>query len=695
MQKITAVRREALIRSFELARPRWLSLDVFDTLLTRAFRTPTDVFIDAHRSLACLEGCPPSPLAFARMRVEAEAAARRAHPSGEVCFEDVCAELSRAMGGRPDAATLAEHELRAERQCVRLDADIAALVVHASEQRVPYILVSDMYLRAQHLLDLLRAAAGRAGLDLPEPAGVFVSGERRANKAGTLFDLILKSLGCAPSELLHIGDHPAADVESPRRRGIPAVHYFRETPYLRQVFSAEDQWLSRISPGLEAYDFGLRRTRSSALTSAQASAEEQLDHLHYGAFVLGPVLAAFAEWVATECDSQRRRTAYCLMREGHLLAPLITRAAQALSVDLDVRTLWVSRYALRGASFRTASRDELEPYFDKRSPVTLGQAAGDLGVDAGLLLRESGVHHGEGLGGADRERVVHALTGHPELRAQMLATAVAKRRRLLAYLDRVGALEQEGLLVVDLGWGGSLQKMLAHILGPMPRPRRIDALYLATHERVGELPADSCSAQSFLFHSGQPRATCTPLQRSPEILEHACMAPQGSLRDFNEHGASVHFPQLVPPQQIRQIAELQAGVMHYAELWFAGAAERRALMSHVERQCLLERLRATVARSLDNPLGEEVQLFEAWLHDANDGSELAEPLLGASELRREARFMILDDLLKLSWHDCYWPQGLAVSLGKSKPSWSRKLPAAWRRSFARGASMLYARGRHG
>jgi hypothetical protein len=46
------------------------------------------------------------------------------------------------------------------------------------------------------------------------------------------------------------------------------------------------------------------------------------------------------------------------MREGHLLAPLIERAARAAAADLVVKKLWTSRYALRAASFHQADDRE-------------------------------------------------------------------------------------------------------------------------------------------------------------------------------------------------------------------------------------------------------------------------------------------------------------------------------------------------
>jgi predicted HAD superfamily hydrolase len=656
-------RAELLIEVFDAAQPRWLSLDVFDTLLWRTVHKPVDVFPSVARALAL------DAEAFARARVDAEKSARRRHPSGEICIEDLCAELSAALGGSCDAAALIEAELAAERACMRLDHDIGALVLHAARQGVSYVLVSDMYLRAAHLLELVRAASRRVAMELPPPAHVFVSGERRTNKASGMFDLVLDTLGCPAAEVLHVGDHPEADVDAAARRGMRVFHYRRESEYGNRVFARERRRRHRA-----AADFGLDATRAKAALTRQGA----VGHFEYGALVLGPLLAAFAEWVAVDCASRRQRRVYCLMREGHLIAPLVARAARALDIELDVRTLWASRYALRGAAFQAGNEAEMRGYFAKRHRVPLTIVARDLGVDLAALRGASGVAHDRGLDEAEVRAVSEALVRTPPLQAQLLAAAAAKRRRLMAYFEAAGVFDGECLAIVDLGWAGTLQKLLARLLAASPAPREIRGLYFATHGGLLDMELGRCSAESFLFHLGMPPELYECLSRTPEIIENACMPATGSFRGIDEAGRPEHFAQLLPAAQLADIAELQLGVERFAGLWLPGALERRSQMSHADWQRHLDRLRGVLARSLQEPLPEEVALFRDWQHESNDGSATVEPLLGSEALRSRARRMSYRQIRRISWLDCYWPHGLACLVGKTPG-------VAWPRLFGRNA----------
>lgn len=695
---MTTPRRERLLQRFDATRPKVLSLDVFDTLLWRPFERPTDVFVEVHKVLGRIADCPlpESPRIFAAMRVAAEQAARRAHPTSEITIDEIARELSRVLGGRPRPELLVDAEVEAERAFIRLDPDVAALIRHASSAGVPYVLVSDMYLRAEHILELLRDAIARSSdpshLELPMPERVYVSGERRANKGGRMFDIVLDELGRRPSEVLHVGDNERSDVEAPASKGLPSLHFRRETSLASRILDAEERYVEP-SHLRGHYDCGLRTLRAKALASAQAGQVERFDTFDYGAFVLGPILTLFAEWVVEDCVRNGQRSVFCLMREGHLLAPLVQQAARARGVELEAKPLWVSRYAIRAASYRHANEAELRGYFVKRRSVPLDAVARDLGLDVAALRAAAGIHHGRALAEGERDRVIEAIVSSRALRDRVLETSAENRRRLFEYFERSGVFEHERLSIVDLGWGGTIQRVLAEVFRERARPREVRGLYLSTHEKILELPLESCTAASFLFHLGQPSWTCGFLRRTPEILEQACMPLEGSFRGVGEQGEILTFPQAIPEAQLRDVAEIQRGVFHFADLWLPGSAERRRSLSHADWEGVVARLRAIVARSLQEPTLEEARLFEDWVHDDNDGSARSDHLLGSPALRERARFMTYAQIYELTWLDCYWPQGLARLVGKEpgrRPA-GRVMRTALGNDAVRAAISLYAR----
>lgn len=695
---MSSPRRHRLIERFDTLAPKVLSLDVFDTLLSRPFEHPTHVFTEVHRVLTDAGEHAAVPRhEYHRMRVEAEAAARRLHPSGEITVEEVAAELSKALGGQPGTEALIAAEVATERAFIHLDRDIAALILHAKERGVPYILVSDMYLRSEHILSLVEAASQAAGVTLPPPVKVFVSGERRTNKGTNMFGEVLAELGRRPDEVLHVGDNEHSDYESPKKRGIPALHYVRETPWVSKAFEAELKHTPHWA--VTHYDLGLRTARAKAYAASQKhEGDDELGHFQYGAFILGPILTLFAEWVVQDCVRNAQDTVFCLMREGHLLEPLIQKAAAAVGAKLSVKKLWASRYAIRGASYHNGSEPELRSYFTKRHNVPLSTAARDLGLDATLLRREANVFHDDPMTDGEITRVVNAVARTSELRRQMIETSAEKRHRLFRYFEEQGVFADDRLSLVDLGWGGTIQATMSRVFesgdrreGDHPRPSYIRGLYLATHEKLLDLPFDTCAADSFLFQLGYPLETCNILRRTPEILEHSCMPRLGSFKGIGEDGQPENFPQPIPEQQLGDIEQMQAGILYFADLWLPGAAQRRRHLTHHEWNVVLSRLRAALARSLQNPTAEEVRLFAHWQHDNNDGTLHTEPFLGDERLREAARFMTWEQIMQLSWLECFWPQGLARLVGKGEETSRPWVSKALRYPAFRGGARLLAR----
>ena len=162
------------------------------------------------------------------------------------------------------------------------------------------------------------------------------------------------------------------------------------------------------------------------------------------------------------------------------------------------------------------------------------------------------------------------------------------------------------------------------------------------------------------------------------------MPPDGSFKGIGERGEIETFPQLLPSAQLQQIAEMQRGILHFADLWFGRSNPSR---DPSVQECQRAHLRAILARALQNPTLEEARLFAGWVHDSNDGSTDTEPLFGSPDIQRCARFMTYDQIMGLDWYECFWPQGLARVVGRSE----RDSVNLWRRALVYPAVRKSAR----
>lgn len=683
-------RLKRLLGVFEEADPKVLSLDVFDTLLYRPFRNPTDLFAEVHKILNAriarqwnLESAR-----FVQMRIDAEREERRKDSRRETTLSRIAGKLSEILEGEVPAEWIIEAEISAEQRFIRLDRDIAALIQRARQKGVPYVLISDMYLAQEDIMGLLKAALLRAGLELPEPAAVFVSGDHGTGKAGGLFRIALDYLGMKTGEMLHVGDNLLSDVEIPSSQGLACFHYERENLYLSTVLAKEHDLDEKPDFPMDRTggDLGLSTIRAKAFFS-----EGRVGcpgHFEYGAFILGPLLTLFAEWIVEDCLQRGESTIHCLMREGEFLSLLINKVAAQRGANVTAKTLWASRYALNAASYRRGDAEEIRSYFNKRCIPSLGMAAADLFLSKELLRARTGILHEHPMIPQECELFISTVVSDESLRRRVVEASALNRARLLQYYRNEGVAGRDRVTLVDLGWAGSIQERLLDLLGEEQGFSHIRGLYFATNEQVLEKKAALSSFDSFLYNRGGPMPSFWPLKRTPQILEQSCSCDKGSLRHIGENGVPSLFPSMIPKKQITETQQIQRGVLRFAELWLEGEHGREPGMHHSDRESLVADLRSILRRSLEDPRPEEAALFETWIHDDNDGSLAIDGILGSWQTKERAMKMTRSQILDLDWRECFWPAGLASLIGKNEEAESIAKNARRRFSLTLQGSLL-------
>lgn len=645
-----------------------LSLDIFDTLLWRTVPEPVDAFVLlGHRlhELGKLSSRVSVPV-FARLRQEAEARARRhAAPRAaapEVSLVEIYEEIPRRFLAGAEPAELARIEVELEKSITFPDLDVVDLARWAQGDGIPLVLVSDTYFGEGELRQIL---ARDPFLDL-DVKRIFTSSEQKVGKASGLFRVVVEALGVQPGTLLHIGDHPEADVRAAEREGVRAVHFDSRPAPLPEVLEREG--LSR--PGrrgaafgptdLDAGDAGLTALRAKVASRVEGAdlSETVADYWRFGAVVLGPAFCAFAEWVHEQARADGASTVYCMMREGEFLSRLVNGARGYLGSDVAARTLWVSRHICSRAAIMEGSEDELAAFLNRRRAPTVREVCEGLG----LSLAQLPELHTEAGGRVDqpdlRRRLIDQLTGRDDLRATIVARSAELRSRLVTHVTNTVEATDDRVLVVDLGWGGSIQVFLEKALAGSGLPLRTRGLYLLTNRHTVPRMLDGLDAEGFLADGGFPSVPAQWVERSPEILEQVCMTDVGSLAGFTEDGEPVNEPAGQSAVQMLQRAAVQNGILAFQREWARYApvvpAERRDLCG-TARPLLLN----SVARFVARPTAQEATMFGGWLHDENYGSEASESVFMA-DLARNLRYMTPEQFLDLPMTRVYWPFGLAA-----------------------------------
>ena len=630
-----------------------LSVDVFDTLVWRRVPEPTDVFLQIGHQLAAAGKLARnvSPAAFADLRRAAERAAREKVQAvtgyREVTLVDIYSAFAdNIFAPGLDAKARAAAELTCERGLLVLDPEVVALIDAAKGAGRRVILVSDTYVRSTELSDLLAAVGFKSAIDR-----LYVSCEAGKPKYRDLFDVILKDLGHGPDKLIHVGDSVEADVRPCQLRNITAIYYdkWSHVPRIQtQEFPREGV---RRNTALGTHgDFGLTGLRSRLHQRAPAMLTDDLKpYWRYGAATLAPVFAGFGRWIVGMCADTGIKTLHGIMREGRFLNRVVAQCAADLKADLKTQEIWLSRRAVLRASLYADDFDHLSEFVMVTPGRTTDEVLSEMGlsradVPAGFELNQP----------QSLDALCRAIVDKPATQQKVLAVSARHRANLLKGLGKLfDATKQQTITVVDLGYAATIQTVLAGVLVREGAKAQLSGLYLALNERATQATRAGTELHGYLNDHGFGGPVAALLSRTPDVLEHACMAPEGSLAAYDDAGNTVLLPNQRDDKQLAQMQALQDGII-------AGITAINDLLGDFKRTpynspALKEQIAQIITSAMLHHTPEDAATIGAWKHEANFDLNDFRKLTDLSFDPRELEYRGLSVLAEAGRHQVYWP----------------------------------------
>ena len=656
-----------------------LSVDLFDTLLLRAVANPIEVFERVGALAREREQLRPhiTPGQFRALRQGAEAAARlrrrQTSDSTEVTLPAIYAAMpAGVIAAAP--ATLAGTELQVESALVYPHPGTLDTVLSARARGVRVAILSDTCYGADDVRQLLRGA----GIDPSIFDQILTSSDEDVSKfnGGLFARLLARWPGLAPSEILHIGDHPRADVTQARAVGLRVFAHDTGEAATREVSRLES--LRYGSIGSEIYS--LRRL---AVSLAPPIQDDERWWFTLGASVLGPLCATFADWVVEGCVRDGITIVRPLMREGGLLSSTISRAADAAGVDLDVRPLYASRASTWLAGIAAFDDDSARRLL-QRQQLTVREAFATLGLrvdDAPDSLRSAGnarlhtlAHTATGPGSSIEDELL-TYFARSSVRAEVDYHAARARELLTGYVGQECGTAGD-VALVDIGFHGRIGLSLERSTGGTAR--RFVQFMCFGADSVRGLWARGHDIRLYGAGPGENADLAGPIVRYPAVLE-ALLMEGGTTLGYRRSGdrvVPVLDESLVPDAQQAASSACRRGIAAFQERWL----DWRLLRSHAART-LTASPRAVVEplhRLLTMPTLEEASRLGALLHEDNDGGVSVRAIAGPSQLPSEISAQRLVDTPLASVptvsHELLWPAGTC------EQRWPGAIERQWRQA---------------
>jgi FMN phosphatase YigB (HAD superfamily) len=588
---------------------RILSLDCFDTLLWRDTHAPRDVF-------RALEGPNPQQRGWAEQRARTASALR--HHRNEVGIADIYAELLPNASSEERGAMVAQ-ELAAEaRYCFGFLPTIE-LMRTAHARGLSVIIVSDTYLDAMQLGALIANAAGDDVLALIDR--IFCSSEYGVSKGEGLLGKVVKELGVRRDTILHIGDNRAADLVAGQKAGVQALHLKQFTATTEQRLRLEAATSAIIHAGGGSRDMNNQPHRAP-IAIAEPGITNPAELLGYT--TIGPILHGFAKWIACEAEALRPASSgrvhiLFLMRDGYLPRLVFDAVGQ----NARTHATEISRFTATAASF--AAEAQVLRYLDAEIAtephVILTQLLFDP-HEIAVILRALPAH------GASAA-LVRTIRSEPRMK-RILARSRDFAERLAEYLRAtVSPAEGDTLLLVDLGYNGSVQNQVAPVLR-----RMLNVEVAGRYLLLRETEMSGLDKSGFIDLQHYDANTLEALCGNVAVLEQLCTAAQGSVIDYSADGRPVRAANAIKGAQSETRSAVQQGAVSYAR--HGGHAVVRPLPT-IDMAALRHAAVAVLARLMFLPMPQELAVLAQFQHDVNLGVDATVALFDPDIARRGLR----------------------------------------------------------
>lgn len=479
-----------------------ISFDIFDTLIKRDVPTPKDVF----RIIEFNTG--EADFAQKRIRAEKQARIRK----GEVTLDDIYDEYDGITEEKKQLLikTEEEHEIN----LCQVNLKMLPIYEYACQHK-RVLISSDMYLSRAVIEKILEKNL------ITGYESLIISNELNKTKAdGSMYDCIRKQFNC--KKLLHIGNSFKADYLQAKKHHIASVKIRTNTKWLGRKYKPSH---SKENECLEAF-----------LSNRHKDENEYYYTFGYERF--GPVLYGFICWLLNQMTEAGIEQVLFMARDGYIMQ----KAYKALGYDQIISNQYfeVSRRSLRVPAICKSA--ELADIMNNNSLIALSsieQLMDNFGLDANQYTALIDRYHFGGDKRFNRDELVTDESFnafYEEIKPAVQKNAEKEMTELLRYLSQFDFSKKTG--IVDIGWGGTMQRHLVRTLNDYQINNNITGYYLGMSKRWKNQTdnKDLYKAKGYLFDCLNKEESYDMVIPFRSLFETLFLEQKGSVKCYQSEG---------------------------------------------------------------------------------------------------------------------------------------------------------------
>jgi FMN phosphatase YigB (HAD superfamily) len=523
-----------------------VSFDLFDTLLIRRTHNPDLVKPQVARFIAAKaqeHGIHLSWEKVQKMRDTIENEQRREtgkkFPDHEACYPHFMSKLLLDIFSEDVSGLLQEitdYEITVENAMLVPRGELVRWLRELKGSGKRILIMSDVYLPARFLEKLIEHAGFLDCIDsVHSSADTFL-----AKASGMAFSMLKEKFGLEYSQWLHIGDNPHSDGLRPSEKGITAL-------VLRDAIEKKRKSLEKRYYN---YSLGRRFWRGRSVQQLMLPLEDEnilREKLYCAGYTfLAPLLGGFVQGILQKMGDYSLSRLYFFSREGWLLQKIWDRVVPRLKPvgKLPEQSyLYVSRMALAGAScaYQGLTRANADIVF----LPTGNRDFRDVCRIFNLLVQPF-VPHLERFGLLADTPLTHIFQGYiPEKRLrfnemlddELFQDEVRRQSRpdndaLQLYLEDQGFFDQKDVVLVDIGWLGTIQRFLYDAVKHRNDAPRFHGFLFGATRGISYPTTPQNRIEGIIYDRDKLNIGAATILYAQDLFEEACRAPHPTLNGY-------------------------------------------------------------------------------------------------------------------------------------------------------------------
>ena len=334
-----------------------------------------------------------------------------------------------------------------------------------------------------------------------------------SKESGTIYPFVLKDLNENAANVIMIGDNKKSDVLNSFKHGINSIHTKNLSHHRRNkinLLGNDEFQFEKICEDLE------KRCRKSKLQFS-----EYIIHFYF-----------FTERLYEKAIANRVNDLFFLAREGLFLKKLFDRYQELNQFSgihkINTHYLKASRQSAQKLALKSITEEDFKDFGRIHGKMSLRQFLSWFLFSEDIInqiIIDLNIDGDKSHSNIFKTKIIEKLKANTTFAAEFESTRINQQNAFHKYLDAFGSnYKEEGISLVDVGWGGTMQESLYHFL---EEKIPVTGYYLGLKEIYNILPDTKRYGLNFSIYPNQDRSFDI-LKANGQLYEQLLAAPHGS-----------------------------------------------------------------------------------------------------------------------------------------------------------------------